>query len=241
MTNQPTAKKSLGHHVVVRNIERADAALAQSLADTGASTVHEVLGRTGFLGSEVRPIQEGARIGGPAVTVLAHPGDNLMMHAAVEMCQPGDVLVVTTTAPSTSALFGDLLATSLMARGVVGLVMNAGVRDIADLREMGFPVWTRHISCQGPVKDTAGSVNVPIAIDGQLINPGDAIVADDDGVVVVPRLDVAEATELAIARVGREEAVRKRLEAGELGVEFYGHRKRLDDYGVQYVDSAEDI
>lgn len=228
-------------NVVIRNIERADTGVAAAIGATGSSTVHEAIGRRGFLGPDIRPIQAGARIGGTAVTVLAHPGDNLMLHAAVEMCQPGDVLVVTTTAPSTTALFGDLLATSLMTRGVLGLIMGAGVRDIADLNELGFPVWTRHISCQGPVKDTPGSVNIPIAINGQIINPGDVIAADDDGVVVVPQGEAAWARERAEARVVKEEGTRARLEAGELGVEFYGHRKRLSDYGVEYLDSAADL
>ncbi len=228
-------------NVVVRTIDRAETRVAEALGATGASTVHEAIGRRGFLGPDIRPIQSGARIGGTAVTVLAHPGDNLMIHAAVEMCQEGDVLVVTTTAPSANALFGDLLATSLMQRGVRGLIMGAGVRDVADLNELGFPVWTRHISCQGPVKDTPGSVNVPIAIDGQVINPGDVIVADDDGVVVVARTEAAWAQERAEARIVKESEVRARLALGELGVEFYGHRQRLDDYGVEYLDSLEEL
>ena len=228
-------------HVVIRNIERVDAGIAAAIGATGSSTVHEAIGRRGFLGPDIRPIQSGARIGGAAVTVLAHPGDNLMMHAAIEMCQEGDVLVVATTAPSTSALFGDLLATSLMTRGVRGLIMGAGVRDVADLNELGFPVWTRHISCQGPVKDTPGSVNIPIAINGQVINPGDVIAADDDGVVVVARAEADWALEQSEARVGREEGTRAKLAAGELGLDFYGHRQRLEDYGVQYLDSAADL
>lgn len=228
-------------NVVIRTIDRADQGVAKDIGATGTATVHEGIGRRGFLGSDINPIQRGARIGGTAVTVLSHPGDNMMIHAAVEVCQPGDVLVVANTAPSTHGMFGDLLATSLLAKGVIGLVIDAGVRDVADLNEMGFPVWTRHISCQGTVKATPGSVNVPITIGGIVIEPGDVVCADDDGVVVVPRAEAEWALERAEARIANEAATRTRLEAGELGVDFYGLRAKLAELGVEYLDSAADL
>jgi 4-hydroxy-4-methyl-2-oxoglutarate aldolase len=227
---------SPGQHVVVRQIDRADPSTIVGLGEAGTATVHEAIGRTGFLGPELRPIQHGVRIGGSAVTVLSHPGDNIMIHAAVEVCRAGDVLVVTTTAPSTHGMFGELLASSLLARGVLGLIMDAGVRDTAELRAMGFPVWTRHVSCQGTVKSTPGSVNVPIAIGGVIINPGDVICADDDGVVVVERAAAGSALEAARARIAKESATRERLLAGELGVDIYGLRSTLRELGVEYVD-----
>jgi len=223
-------------HVVVRQIERADLDLATSIAATGAATVHEAIGRRGYLGADIVSRQSGARVGGTAVTVLSHPGDNMMIHAAVEVCRPGDILVVANTAPSTHGMFGDLLATSLMGRGVRGLVIDAGVRDLADLNTMGFPVWSRHVSCQGTVKATAGSVNVPISIGGVTIDPGDVISADDDGVVVVPRAEAGWALEKSQARIANEAETRSRLEAGELGVDFYGLRDKLLSLGVEYID-----
>lgn len=223
-------------HVVRRNIDRAAADLVDGLGRAGSATVHEAIGRRGYLGPELTPIQQGARIGGSAITVSSHPGDNLMIHAAVEVCQPGDVLVVATTAPSTHGAFGDLLATSLMARGVRGLVIDAAVRDTMDLREMGFPVWTRHVSCQGTVKATPGSVNVAVAIGGVTIQPGDAVCADDDGVVVVARDEAAWALQMSQSRLDNEEASRARLAAGELGLDFYGLRSKLDELGVEYLD-----
>ena len=226
-------------HVVVRNIERADLAVASKIGATGAATVHEAIGRRGYLGADLVARQRGARIGGTAVTVLSHPGDNLMIHAAVEVCREGDVLVVATTAPSTHGMFGDLLATSLMRRGVRGLVMDAGVRDIADLNDMGFHVWSRHVSCQGTVKATPGSVNVPVSIGGVVIDPGDVIAADDDGVVVVARNEAAWALEKSEARIANEATTRARLEAGELGVDFYGLRDKLTELGVEYIDALE--
>lgn len=223
-------------HIVKRTIERADPEVIAGLGDAGTATVHEAIGRRGYLGPNLRPIGQGTKIGGSAVTVLSHPGDNLMIHAAVEVCQPGDVLVVTNTAPSTHGMFGDLLATSLMARGVVGLVMDAGVRDTMDLREMGFAVWTRHVSCEGTVKNTPGSVNVPIGINGVIIEPGDVICADDDGVVAVPRSEAGWALEQSNARLENETASRARLQSGELGLDMYGLRQKLVDLGVEWVE-----
>ncbi|MCL4169086.1 UNVERIFIED_CONTAM: hypothetical protein GTU68_065136 [Idotea baltica] len=223
-------------HVVVRSIDRADLETAKKIGATGSATVHEAIGRRGYLGADILARQPGARIGGTAVTVLSHPGDNMMIHAAVEVCQPGDVLVVANTAPSTHGMFGDLLATSLMVRGVQGLVMDAGIRDLADLNEMGFPVWSRYVSCQGTVKATPGSVNVPVSIGGIVINPGDVISADDDGVVAVPRAEADWALEKSEARIANEAATRAKLEAGELGVDFYGLRDKILDLGVEYID-----
>lgn len=226
----------MNRHIVKRTIERTPLDVVDQLAPVGTATVHEAIGRRGYLGPDIRPIQTDTKVAGNAVTVLSHPGDNGMIHAAVEVCQEGDILVVTTTAPSTHGMFGDLLATSLMARGVRGLVMDAAVRDTADLREMGFPVWTRHVSCQGTVKNTPGSVNVPISIDGIIINPGDVVCADDDGVVVVARDEAAWGLEQSNARLDKEAGTRARLEAGELGLDFYGLRDKLTDMGVEWID-----
>jgi len=224
-------------HVVVTSIERTPLDTVDALAPIGTATVHEAIGRRGYLGSDITPIQVGGRIAGTAVTVLCHPGDNGMIHAAVEQCQAGDVLVVATTAPSTHGGFGDLLAASVMHRGCRGLVTDAGVRDTADLREMGFPVWSRHVSCQGTVKNTPGSVNVPVRVGEEIVNPGDVICADDDGVVVVARAEAAWAVEQSNARLAKEEATRSRLEAGELGLDFYGLRDQLSAMGVEWVDT----
>lgn len=224
-------------HVVVRHIERADSELIEALGDVGTATVHEAIGRRGYVGSDITPIQVGSKVAGSAVTVLCHPGDNLMIHAAVEVCQPGDVLVVVNTAPSSHGMFGDLLATSLMVRGVKALVIDAGVRDTADLRDMGFPVWSRHVSCQGTVKATAGSVNIPVVLGGQIVDPGDVVCADDDGVVIVARTEAAWALEKSQARLDNEAATRSRLEAGELGLDFYGLRSKLGELGVEFVDT----
>ena len=223
-------------HVVVRTIQRADPEVITGLGAAGTATVHEAIGRRGYLGPELRPIQQGTKVAGSAVTVLSHPGDNLMIHAAVEVCEPGDILVVTNTAPSTHGMFGDLLASSLQARGVVGLVMDAGVRDTMDLRAMGFAAWTRHVSCEGTVKSTPGSVNVAISIDGVIIHPGDVICADDDGVVAVPRAEAAWARDQSNARLAAEEISRTRLQAGELGLDMYGLRQKLVELGVEWVD-----
>ena len=230
------SQPSRGRHVVVTEIERTDGATVDQLSPIGTATVHEAIGRRGFVGPELCPIQQGARIAGTAVTVASHPGDNIMLHAAVEVCRPGDVLVVTTTAPSTHGMFGDLLASSLMSRGVRGLVIDAGVRDTADLRSMGFPVWARYVSCQGTVKATPGSVNVPVSIGDTVIEPGDVVCADDDGVVVVGRGEAAWAVEQSEARLAKEQDTRARLAAGELGLDFYGLRDKLSELGVEYIE-----
>lgn len=229
----------MNRHVIIREIERADPAVVDRLGEIGTASVHEAQGRVGYVGPELQPIQQGVKIAGSAVTVLSHPGDNVMIHAAVEVCRPGDILVVAYTAPSIHGGFGDLLATSLMAHGVRGLVNDAGVRDTADLREMGFPVWSRYVSIQGAVKATPGSVNVPISLGGVIIDPGDVICADDDGVVVVEREQAAWALEQSEARLSKEAGTRAKLEAGELGVDFYGLRAKLIDMGVEYVDRLD--
>ncbi len=223
-------------HRIVRNIRRADAESVKILGQLGVATVHEAQGRTGLLLPYMRPIYNSARIAGPAVTVLCQAGDNLMIHAAVELCQPGDVLVVTTTSESTDGMFGELLATSLRTRGVAGLVIDAGVRDVADLTTMDFPVWAKAISAQGTVKATAGSVNVPVTCAGQLVHPGDAVIGDVDGVVVVPRQDVADVVIAGQQRIAKEEKNREKLRAGEIGLDMYGLRAKLKDLGVVYVD-----
>jgi 4-hydroxy-4-methyl-2-oxoglutarate aldolase len=228
-------------HVVVRQIRRTASNVLAGFADVGVSTVHEADGRRGALSAALRPIQRGARIAGSAVTVSCHPGDNLMIHAAVETCRPGDILVVTTTSPSTDGMLGELLATSLAAHGVIGVVLDAGVRDVAELRAMGFPVWARAVSPQGTVKASPGSVNVPVVCGGQLVHPGDAVVADDDGIVVVPRARAAAVLDAARAREANETGKRARLGSGELGVDMYRLRELLAKLGVEYVDTAADL
>jgi len=226
----------MNRHIVVRNIERADQSIIDELGQAGTATVHEAISRLGYVGPQIRAIQQGRKIAGSAVTVLSHPGDNIMIHAAIEVCQPGDILVVTNTAPSTHGMFGELLATSLMARGVRGLVIDAGVRDTIDLRQMGFPVWSQHVSCQGTVKSTPGSVNVPVVLGGITVQPGDVICADDDGVVVVERADAGSALDKTCRRLDSEAGTRARLESGELGVDIYGLRTKLIEIGVEYID-----
>jgi 4-hydroxy-4-methyl-2-oxoglutarate aldolase len=228
--------------VVITGCPRADLDDVGKLAPLGVATVHEAIGRTGYLGPAIRPVHLGARIAGTAVTVICWPGDNLMIHAAVEQCRAGDILVVTTTSPSTDGSFGELLATSLQHRGVRGLVTTGGVRDVAELHEMGFPVFCSAVSAQGTVKATAGAVNVPVGINGQRIAPGDAIVADDDGVVAIPRARVPGALSAARERVAREDAARTALRRGELGLDRYGLRAVLSQLGVEYVgyDSAQE-
>lgn len=229
----------MARHVVVRNIDRPGNDTVAALAGGGVATVHEASGRKGLLGPEIRPIQGGTRIGGPAVTVSCQAGDNLMIHAAVEVVVPGDILVVTTTSGSTDGMCGELLATSLRAAGCIGLVIDAGVRDVAELNEMGFPVWSRAVHAQGTVKATGGSVNVPVVCAGAAIQPGDVIVADDDGVVVVPASRAGEIRDATHARLAKEAATRERLQRGELGIDIYGLRPLLADLGVDYVDRAQ--
>jgi 4-hydroxy-4-methyl-2-oxoglutarate aldolase len=229
----------MNRHVVVRNVHRVDPDIVAGLGAAGTATVHEATGRSGFVGAEIRPIQQGVRLAGSAVTVSSHPGDNLMIHAAVEVCEEGDVLVVTNTAPSTHGMFGELLACSLMARGVRALVIDAGVRDTLELRSLGFPVWSRHVSCQGTVKASAGSVNVPVVLGGVVISPGDVVCADDDGVVVVAGEQAGWALGQATSRIAKEDETRTKLRAGELGLDLYGLRSKLAELGVEYVDSSE--
>jgi 4-hydroxy-4-methyl-2-oxoglutarate aldolase len=224
-------------NVIVTDPPRAELSEVDKLAEFGVATVHEAIGRTGYLGPTIRPNQQGTRISGTALTVICWPGDNLMIHAAVEQARPGDIIVVTTASPSSDGAFGELLATSLAARGVRGLIMGAGLRDTQELRDMGFPAWTAHVSAQGTVKETAGAVNVPVTLGGQTIRPGDAIVADDDGVCVVPRLDVAAAVTASAARLAKEDANREDLAQGMLGIDLYNLRPKLAK--VEYISYAE--
>jgi len=227
-------------NVIVTGCPRADLADVATLAEFGVATVHEALGRSGYLGPAIRPLDQGSRIGGTAVTVLYWPGDNLMIHAAVEQCQPGDILVATSSSPCSDGIVGELVATALQHRGVRGLVTTGGVRDVADLRAMNFPVFSAAISAQGTVKGAAGAVNVPISINGQVIAPGDAIVADDDGVVVVPRASVQAVSAAAARRAESENEARAAFRAGELSLDRSSLRGVLAQLGVQYVDYEAD-
>ena len=224
---------------IVRNIRRADAEVIRTLGQHGVATVHEAQARSGLMRPYMRPIYPTARVAGSAVTVLCAPGDNLMIHAAIEVCRPGDILVVTTTSDSTDGMFGELLAVSARSHGAVGLIIDAGVRDVADLTKMEFPVWSKAVSAQGTVKATAGSVNVPIVAAGAPVSPGDVIVADVDGVVIVPRERAPEVVRLGEERLVKEEKSRHRLRNGELGLDFYGLRAKLTELGVQWIDEAE--
>jgi 4-hydroxy-4-methyl-2-oxoglutarate aldolase len=224
-------------NIAMRNIERPTAEQLQRLGQFGVATIHEAQGRTGLLAPYMRPIYPGAKAVGSALTVLAHPGDNIMMHVAADLCQPGDVIVVALSSANTDAMLGDLLATSFRAHGGVGVVIDAGCRDVGELTAMKFPVWSKAISAKGAVKATIGSVNLPVVCAGTVVHPGDAVVSDDDGVVIVPRADIEKVIAASQQREGREAKVRMRLAAGELGLDIYSMRSKLEELGLKYVDA----
>ena len=227
--------------IAIRNIQRADASSVAQLTAYGVSTIHEAMGRVGLLASYMRPIYPGARICGPAVTIFVHPGDNWMLHVAAEMLMPGDVAVLGTSSANTDGMFGELLATSFRARGAIGLVSDAGCRDTRELQEMKFPVWAHAVNSKGTVKATVGSVNTPIICAGTLVNPGDVVVADDDGVVVVPKAFAAKVAAASAAREAKESVTRKRLASGELGLDIYGMREPLSKAGLRYYSDAAEF
>jgi 4-hydroxy-4-methyl-2-oxoglutarate aldolase len=226
-------------HKIYRKIQRPDAGVVKVLGNCGVATVHEAQGRTGLLRPYMRPIYPTAKLAGPAVTISIAPGDNLMIHASIEVCKPGDVLVVAPTSECTDGYFGELLGVSCQVHGIAGLIIDAGVRDTAELTELKFPVWSKAVSSQGTVKNVPGDVNVPVVCAGALINPGDVVIADADGVVVVAREAAAEVAKASEARIAKEEKTRERLRKGELGLDFYGLRGKLAELGVEFVDEAE--
>jgi 4-hydroxy-4-methyl-2-oxoglutarate aldolase len=223
-------------HRIYRRIARPSPDAVTALGAAGSATVHEAQGRTGLLRPYMRPIYPTARMSGPAVTISIAPGDNLMIHASIEVCQPGDVLVVAPTSECTDGYFGELLGVSCQAHGIAGLIIDAGVRDTAELSAMSFPVWSKAVSSQGTVKNVPGSVNVPVVCAGAMVNPGDVIVGDADGVVVVPREAAAQVAQASQQRIAKEEKTRERLRNGELGLDFYGLRAKLKELGVEFVD-----
>ena len=226
-------------HKIIRTIARADAEAVRVLGASGVATVHEAQGRTGLMRPYMRPIYRAARVAGTAVTISIAPGDNLMIHASIEVCQPGDVLVVAPTSECTDGYFGELLGVSCQAHGIAGLIIDAGVRDTAELTAMNFPVWSKAISSQGTVKNVPGDVNIPVVCAGALVNPGDVIIGDADGVVVVARGQAAAVARASEQRIAKEEKPRERLRKGELGLDFYGLRAKLAELGVEFLESAE--
>lgn len=228
-------------NIAVRNVRRAPAAAVAQLAKFGVATIHEAMGRTGLLAPVMRPIYPGARVCGTAITALGHPGDNWMLHVAAEMLQPGDVVVFAVSSPDDHGFFGELLATSFRARGGLGLIIDAGVRDISELQQMNFPVWSKAVHARGTIKATVGSVNTPVTCAGALVNPGDVIVGDDDGVVVVPAAEAAAVAQASQAREDKEAATRARLKAGELGLDIYGMRDNLKAAGLVYYNEPDDV
>jgi 4-hydroxy-4-methyl-2-oxoglutarate aldolase len=223
-------------NIVVRNLPRPDPALLKRLGMFGVATVHEAQGRTGLLAPYLHPIYPGAKAYGSALTVLTHPGDNTMLHVAAEICQPGDVIVIGLSSENSDGMLGELLATSFRARGAMGVIVDAGCRDVAEMTKMGFPVWSKAVSAKGTVKATLGSINVPVVCAGALVQPGDAILADDDGVVTVSRSDLESVLQAAQQREERETKVRARLAAGELGLDIYDMRRKLEQLGLVYLD-----